>query len=138
MAQAIQIVEQLLETDQPLDNEADIAQQIQEFIAGQDAAEKQGLLTPTSALTADYFYSRHHCYKDGVTPIKVRRNGHTKTWKTRPGEFQIPVKYGMYEYFYITQRDADDWSVTPLPVKTEKVKKIKPPHSPSSLMPPLV
>jgi hypothetical protein len=26
---------------------------------------------------------------------KVRRNGQTKTWKTRPGEFSIPVKAGL-------------------------------------------
>jgi hypothetical protein len=25
----------------------------------------------------------------------VRRNGQTKLWKTRPGEFQIPVKAGL-------------------------------------------
>jgi len=26
---------------------------------------------------------------------KARRNGATKTWKTRPGEFSIPVKAGL-------------------------------------------
>lgn len=24
----------------------------------------------------------------------VRRNGRTQTWKTRPDEFRIPIKYG--------------------------------------------
>jgi hypothetical protein len=33
----------------------------------------------------------------------VRRNGKTKTWKTRPSEFSIPVKAGLRSYAYITQ-----------------------------------
>lgn len=31
-----------------------------------------------------------------------RRNGRTKTWKTRPGEFRIPVKAGLRACGYIT------------------------------------
>ncbi len=34
-------------------------------------------------------------------PAKVRVSGKCKTWKTRPGDFKLPVKYGMYESFYI-------------------------------------
>lgn len=48
------------------------------------------------------------------TPIRCRRNGKTKTWKTRPGLFQIPVKYGLKSYFYIDNfeyKNADDWNV---------------------------
>ena len=33
----------------------------------------------------------------------VRRNGKTQTWKTRPGEFRIPVKYGFRGYGALTQ-----------------------------------
>lgn len=32
---------------------------------------------------------------------KIRRNGKTKTWKTRPGEFQIPIKAGLKSYGYL-------------------------------------
>lgn len=42
-------------------------------------------------------------------PIRVRRNGKTQTWKTRPAEFKIPVKYGLYEYFYITEKNCEGW-----------------------------
>jgi hypothetical protein len=35
-----------------------------------------------------------------------RRNGRTQTWRTRPGEFRIPVKFGMRSYDYITDREA--------------------------------
>ena len=45
-------------------------------------------------------------------PLRCRRNGATKLWKTRPEEFKIPVKYGMYEYFYITQDNAHEWTIS--------------------------
>ncbi len=35
-------------------------------------------------------------------PWMVRRNGVTKTWKTRPDEYKIPVKVGFRNYAYIT------------------------------------
>jgi hypothetical protein len=42
---------------------------------------------------------------------QVRQNGKVKLWKTRPTEFKIPVKYGLYEYFYITQDNAHEWEI---------------------------
>ncbi len=33
----------------------------------------------------------------------VRRNGKTKTWKTRPGEFHIPIKIGFRTFGFINQ-----------------------------------
>lgn len=33
---------------------------------------------------------------------RVRRNGKTQTWKTRPTDFRIPVKIGYREYHEIT------------------------------------
>lgn len=44
-------------------------------------------------------------------PMKVRVNGKCKIWKTRPNEFRLPVKYGLYEYGYITHLNADEWYV---------------------------
>lgn len=32
---------------------------------------------------------------------QLRRNGQTKTWKTRPGEYRIPVKAGLRSTGYI-------------------------------------
>ena len=43
------------------------------------------------------------------TPLRARVNGKIKTWKTRPGEFELPMKYGLKQCFYITQRNADEW-----------------------------
>lgn len=33
---------------------------------------------------------------------RCRRNGATQTWKTRPGEFRIPIKAGHNRYGQIT------------------------------------
>jgi hypothetical protein len=145
MSKASQIVSALLETDEPADVNIDQDDVRPEAFIAHHADElerekREGKLTPNTALTAHYFYHRTLTYKDGRTPIQVRRNGQTKTWKTRPGEFRIPVKYGFKECFYITQKDADDWSTQPLPQKPkpEKVKvKPKPVVNPSDLMPPV-
>jgi len=54
------------------------------------------------------FYHVKMTSKTGLR-VKCRRNGKTQTWKTRPNEFKIPVKYGLYEYFYIDQNNCDQW-----------------------------
>jgi len=33
-----------------------------------------------------------------VRTVVCRRNGATKTWKTRPNDFRVPIKHGLYEY----------------------------------------
>jgi hypothetical protein len=45
--------------------------------------------------------------KISVTDCRV--SGSLKTWKTRPTEFRLPVKYGMYESSAITHHDAALW-----------------------------
>lgn len=69
-------------------------------------------ITFEQALSASRFHE-DGCWetvgpRGGVTGrvIEWRRNGATKTWKTRPGEFRIPVKYGMYSYDYIDEYTA--------------------------------
>lgn len=43
------------------------------------------------------------------TPTRARVNGQCKIWKTRPEDFRLPVKHGMYQCFYITPENAADW-----------------------------
>ncbi len=112
MSKALKIVAALLESEEDDD--------FKQLALDTATDLKSGEVNPVTAQTADRFYHRTLTYKDKRTPIEVRRNGKTKTWKTRPGEFQIPVKYGMYEYFYITQRNADEWSTIPLPLKEKR------------------
>lgn len=68
------------------------------------------MITKDQAMTADRF---EHCTmknKSDKSPLRARRNGATKVWKTRPNDFKIPCKYGLYEYFCITQDNAGEWN----------------------------
>lgn len=75
------------------------------------------MITKAEALTADRFHengcTRFVGSRGGVTEIvRVwRRNGRTQTWKTRPDEFRVPIKYGLYDYSDITQRTASEFHV---------------------------
>ena len=54
----------------------------------------------------DYIYHTTKTYSDGKTHCHCRVNGAVKFWKTRPHEYRIPYKYGMYEFGYITPSDT--------------------------------
>ncbi len=68
------------------------------------------MVTKEQALSANRF--THATLKNAdKTALRVKRTGKTQTWKTRPDEFKIPVKYGLYESTYITNLNADQWNV---------------------------
>ena len=61
------------------------------------------------------------------TPLRARRNGKTKVWKTRPGAFNIPVKYGLREHFNIVETTAHEWCLSSnWPVESELFRGVKP------------
>lgn len=64
------------------------------------------MISYRQALTADVFHESH---EPGGKIYTWRRNGRTQTWKTRPGEFRIPVKYGLYSYGQIRDTEARDF-----------------------------
>ena len=75
------------------------------------------MVTLTDSNTAERFEHVSQTNSDR-TPVRARRNGKTKTWKTRPDRFKIPVKYGLRECFYIQNfaddkqpATADEWNV---------------------------
>lgn len=49
--------------------------------------------------------------RGGVTEsiTRVRPSGRCQTWITRPDEFRLPVKFGLYQHGEITQRNAGDF-----------------------------
>lgn len=61
---------------------------------------------PSEAKTAEaigHMLDRHMicAAMHGGAWYRARRNGATKTWKTRPGEFRIPIKAGFKACGYI-------------------------------------
>jgi hypothetical protein len=66
------------------------------------------VITKQQALTASEFHQNH---EPGAKVYRWRRNGRTQTWKTRPDEFRVPVKYGLYGYGQITDSIADLYHV---------------------------
>lgn len=79
------------------------------------------MLTRTQALTLGYgdhvhYTGRHDCTRTvgprgGVTIAitDCRVTGACKTWKTRPADFRLPVKYGLRDSSAITPSDAGNW-----------------------------
>jgi hypothetical protein len=68
-------------------------------------------VTKKQAVAATYrqeFWHKTLTNSDG-TPLRARVNGACKTWKTRPDEFRLPMKYGLRECCYITEANADEW-----------------------------
>lgn len=59
------------------------------------------MVTKEQALTAKEFHQQ-----EGAKCFNWRRNGQTKVWKTRPDDFRVPVKFGLYNYDYITPENA--------------------------------
>lgn len=67
------------------------------------------MITYEQAMTANHFEHVSEKNADG-TPVRARRNGRTQIWKTRPGAFSIPVKYGMSTCFRIMDGSGTLWT----------------------------
>lgn len=65
------------------------------------------MVTKEQAIEGGRFHRGNNC-----TPKRQenwRSNGKCKTWKTRPDEFRLPIKFGMYGYGYLTQDNAHEF-----------------------------
>jgi hypothetical protein len=47
-----------------------------------------------------------------VTQTRVRVSGQCQTWKTRPEDFRVPVKHGMYDNGEIVPSNAAQFHLT--------------------------
>lgn len=65
------------------------------------------MITYEQALTAREFW-HVEVHATSGQPVKCRRTGKTQTWKTKPGLFRIPVKYGLRNAFYIQNFNDTD------------------------------
>lgn len=55
--------------------------------------------------TGMYFQQKDVTMGERNKLLQVRQTGKVKTWKRNPSWFEIPVKYGLFESFYITNFD---------------------------------
>jgi hypothetical protein len=69
------------------------------------------MITKDQAVTANEFHHATETQASGKQCLRVRRNGHTQTWKTRPAEWRLPVKWGLHArgQFSIMHTDAANW-----------------------------
>lgn len=66
------------------------------------------MITKNEAMTAKTF--EHVRLKDSQgKPVRCRAMGKCQIWKTRPDDFKLPVKHGMYDSFYLTPNNAAEW-----------------------------
>lgn len=71
--------------------------------------EKSLMITKQQAINEREFHIPSS--KDPNKCHTWRRNGSTQTWVTRPDNFRVPVKFGMYDYNQITQEDAHKFHI---------------------------
>lgn len=55
---------------------------------------------------------------------RARVNGKCKVWKTRPKDFQLPMKHGLKVCFYLTPRNAHEWMIED-PTQAERDSKLR-------------
>ena len=69
------------------------------------------MLTKEECINAYYRQTFYHISEKDSRgfPVQCRVNGKCKTWKTRPNEFRLPVKYGLKQCFYITESNNQEW-----------------------------
>ena len=68
------------------------------------------MITKNQAITTTRFEHVHLKDSNGE-PVRCRAMGKCQIWKTRPDDFKLPVKHGMYDSFYLTPNNAAYWVV---------------------------
>jgi hypothetical protein len=71
------------------------------------------MLTIEQVKTLRHGQILHHVTQKNAdgSPLRVRVNGKPQFWKTRPVDFRLPVKYGLYQYAQVTETDAEYWTL---------------------------
>lgn len=79
------------------------------------------MITKDKALNLYYgqelhFTGKHECKKTigprggiEINITRVRTSGKCKTWKRNPEKFHIPVKYGLYESYWIDESNNENF-----------------------------
>lgn len=80
----------------------ELAELLRLYVATAPALHREGIER------SHEFWHRFERNADG-TPVRCRKTGRLKTWKTRPGDFRQPVKYGLKASFYLAPSNIADW-----------------------------
>lgn len=75
------------------------------------------MVTKQQAMTERHFHM-NGCSKtvgprggETFTCYRWRASGMCQTWKTRPDDFRLPIKFGMYRSYKLTQDTAHEFHV---------------------------
>jgi hypothetical protein len=75
------------------------------------AAETRNFRTPENVLEMKLHCSanRHIWIRTQYGDARQAKvNGQVRTWKRDPNRIEVPCKYGLYEYFTLTQRNLGE------------------------------
>jgi hypothetical protein len=109
MSEAAQIVENLLDGQEPtIDPKATAMQAADQEQAQQQAEKSSGVVNPNTVKQYGQIYHRTAKKSDGsACSAKVTS---VKTWKRDPARWEIGWKYGMYQYGTVTPENASEWT----------------------------
>ena len=71
------------------------------------------MITKQDAMQLRHGQHIHHVSlknADG-TPVRARITGKCKVWKTRPNDFRIPWKHGLYTYGEVNELNGAEWNI---------------------------
>jgi len=68
-------------------------------------------------------------------PSKARVSGKVQTWKTRPSDFKVPLKRGLYDTGYLTPGNANRFTLTEPPSRKPAKKLPRTLRTPRSYYP---
>lgn len=126
MSTARAIVKRLLENDDDIDPKEYVSAVGDEINAKVKADLDAGNITADTIrawglAAGDYIYSRRIFSSDG-RPASAKVTS-VQLWQTRPNDFKIKWKYGMYQYGDITPYNANQFSLKPGPTQQEIADK---------------
>jgi hypothetical protein len=63
-------------------------------------------INPIDKVAGNGTLVRYYLDKEACKTVRWKVNGQLKLWKRTPGKFKLPIKFGLYQYSYITEENA--------------------------------
>jgi hypothetical protein len=68
-------------------------------------------INPIDKVAGNGMIVRYYLDKEACKPVRWKVNGQVKFWKRTPGKFKLPVKFGLYQYSYVTEENVQLFSL---------------------------